>query len=219
MTVLVTSMDGKPLREVWVKAAGPIDREGSTDTSGTVVFTNVNAGTYRLRFEHGDFVTFEREVTVVGGRPLRTTSALNAAPPPPAAPKVEPSAPAPPPVAPTPSGNYVPNWVPILDFIENNYVGRAPSKRSPMGCTASATSTLIQIRDPLSEHTHPDADEVLYVVAGSGTGKVAGRESPLETTGLLVIPRGVPHSVTRRGSNPITVLSVLSGPPCDQAKQ
>ncbi len=62
ITVLVTAMDGKPLPEIWVKASGPVDREGPTDASGTVLFNNVTPGSYRLRFEHEKFVTLEKDV-------------------------------------------------------------------------------------------------------------------------------------------------------------
>ena len=65
ITVFVTSMDGQPLPEVWVRASGPVNREGATDPSGTVTFSNVTAGVYRLRFEHDNFVTLERDVVVV----------------------------------------------------------------------------------------------------------------------------------------------------------
>ena len=52
-------------------------------------------GTYRLRFEHEGFVTFEKEVVIAAGKPLRASASLTAAPPPPEPPK--PEAPPPPP--------------------------------------------------------------------------------------------------------------------------
>jgi mannose-6-phosphate isomerase-like protein (cupin superfamily) len=214
ITVLVTAMDGKPLPEIWVKASGPVDREGPTDASGTVFFNNVTPGSYRLRFEHEKFVTLEKEVAVAAGRPVKTTVSLNAAPPPPPpppapAPKVDP-----PPAAAPPLNHYEPSSVVVLDFLDDNFIGRVPIKRSPMGCTASSTSTLIQLRDPLAEHTHSDVDETLYVVAGEGTAKIGERQHAMSSTSILAIPRGVPHSIARRGSNPLIFVSTLSGQPC-----
>ena len=212
IAVFVTSMDGKPLPEVWVRASGPVDREGSTDPSGTVTFSNVTAGAYRLRFEHDSFVTLERDVAVVG-KPIKTSVALNAATPPPPPPKVE--APAPAPVATAgPSGSFPPMSVDITDFFEKNFVGNAPIKRSPLGCTASSTSTLVQVRDPLPDHAHADADELIYVVAGEGTHKVAGQERQLAGGVFAIVPRGNSHSMVRRGRQPLVIISTLSGPPC-----
>jgi mannose-6-phosphate isomerase-like protein (cupin superfamily) len=213
IAVLVTTMDGKPLAEAWVKAAGPVDREGSTDHSGTVTFANVTPGAYRLRFEHENFITLERDVTVVAGRPLKAAVALNAAPPPPPPPKVEP--PPPPPVPPAgASGPYTPISVDIPDLFERNFIANAPVKRSPIGCTTSSTSTLIQLREPLVEHAHADADELIYVVAGEGTHKVAGKDQALSGGVFSIVPRGITHGIVRRSRQPLVIISTLSGPPC-----
>src|SRR5919199_1212129 len=69
ITVLVTDRVGKPLQDIAVKATGPMEREGKTDTEGTIVLRNLNPGTYRLRFESAGTITFEREITVAAGRP------------------------------------------------------------------------------------------------------------------------------------------------------
>jgi mannose-6-phosphate isomerase-like protein (cupin superfamily) len=213
ISVLVTGMDGTPLPEVGVRASGPVDREGTTDPSGTVTFSNITAGAYRLRFEHGNFVTLERDVAVVAGKPLKASVALNAAPPPPPPPKVE--APPPAPVATNvPTGSYPPMSVDITDFFEKNFIGNAPIKRSPLGCTNSSTSTLVQLRDPLADHAHADADELIYVVAGEGTHKVAGQERQLAGGVFAIVPRGNSHSIVRRGRQPLVMISTLSGPPC-----
>jgi mannose-6-phosphate isomerase-like protein (cupin superfamily) len=209
MTVTVTNLEGRTLPGVWVKASGPVDREASTDESGMVVFRNMGAGTYRLRFEHDEFVTFEREV-VMAARALPVTVALNAAPPKPPPPPVTP--PTPPPPALPPSGP--PTFVSIPDFVERNFVGNAPSLTSLVGCAPSASSNLLQLRDPLAPHSHADSDEMLYVVAGEGTHKISGRDVPLSAGVFAVVPRGTPHSIVRRGSRPIIVLSILSGEPC-----
>jgi mannose-6-phosphate isomerase-like protein (cupin superfamily) len=217
ITVFVTDRSGQPIADVSVKASGPVERTGNTDVEGTVIFRNVTPGVYRLRFDRERYVTLEREVTVQAGRPLKTTAALDAAPPPPPPPKPEPVAPAPPP-EPQPLPKVEPSSVAITDYIENNYIGGAPSKYSSVGCTASSTAVLIQLRDPLVEHTHKDSDEILYVVAGEGTHRVAGKDMPLAPGTMAVVPRGTPHSVSRRGRAPIIVLSILSGPICPTLK-
>ena len=122
-----------------------------------------------------------------------------------------------PPTPVRPSGP--PSSVAVPDFVEKNYIGRgAPSKSSPVGCTASSTATLLQLREPLAAHSHADADEMLYVVAGEGVQRIGGIEMNLTAGTFAVVPRGTPHTVTRRGNTPMIVLSILTGPPCDPAK-
>lgn len=216
LMVMVTALDGKTLQDTTVKATGAVDREGVTDPSGQLTFLNMPAGTYRLRFERDEFVTFEKEVTLAAGKPLRVSAALTAAPPPPAPPKPEPPPPAPVPQA---DGNYSPSSTSIPDFIEvkENYIGGAAVKRSPLGCGGRSTSTLIQTRDPIAEHAH-DADEIVYVVAGEGTHRIGGRDSSLLAGTFTFIPKGTPHTLTRRGSRPLIFISVLAGPPCQPGK-
>jgi hypothetical protein len=219
ISVQVTDREGKPLPDVAVRAVGPTEREGRTDADGTVLLRNVASGTYRLRFESPTTITFEREVSVAAGRPVKTTAELTPAPPPPPPPKPEPppaASPPPPPPVP-PSGP--PSSVALPDFIEENYIGRgAPQKSSPVGCTATSTATLLQLREPLQEHSHNDADEMIYVIAGEGVQRIGGIETRLVAGSFATLPRGTPHTITRRGNNPIIVLSIMTGPPCDPAR-
>jgi mannose-6-phosphate isomerase-like protein (cupin superfamily) len=215
VTIFVTDRQGRPLEGVTVTATGPMEREGTTDADGNVLLRNVGAGTYRLRFEHPAAITLEQEITV-NTRPVKLSAELSPAPPPPAPPKPEPAAAPPPPPPAPPSGP--PTSLSIPDFVEKNYVGNAPSKMSPVGCTGTSSATLIQLRDPLAEHSHDDADEMLYVVAGEGVERIGGVETNLTAGTFAVLPRGTPHSITRRGNRPIILLSILTGPPCQPAK-
>lgn len=211
MTITVTNLEGKTLPDVWVKATGPVDREAPTDENGTVTFRNMRTGTYRLRFEHDEFVTLEREVTQ-GARALPVNVSLNAGPP---KPEPEPEGPEEPEAIGTtgtlpPAGP--PTAVSIPDFFERNYLGSAPSQTSVVGCVPAMTSQLLQLREPLGEHTHDEADELLYVVGGDGTHSIAGTDFPLSAGVLATVPRGTPHSLTRRGRNPLVLLSITSEP-------
>jgi hypothetical protein len=96
MTVLVTDRIGKVLSDVEVGVTGPVERDGTTDAEGTVALRNMGAGTYRLRFEHPEFITLEREVTMQAGRTLKTTAALSPAPERAKEKEAEPAAPPPP---------------------------------------------------------------------------------------------------------------------------
>ena len=210
---MVTALDGKTLPDVVVKASGPVDREAPTDPSGLVNFANMSPGTYRLRFEHSDFVTFEKEISLAAGKPLRASASLTAAPPPPPPPKPEP-APVQPTTQPVAAGNFQPNVVNFLSWLDSSFIGRAPSKRLASGCTANATTTMIQTNEAIAERTRTDADETIYVVAGEGTLRMGGREHALSAGSLVTAPRGTALSITRRGSRPLMFVSTVSGPPC-----
>ncbi len=213
LTVMVTALDGKTLPGVVVTASGPVDREASTDSSGLVNFLNMSPGTYRLRFEQEGFITFEKEVSLTAGKPLRASASLSAAPPPPPPPTPAPAALAPK-ASPGPAGSYTPNWVDIPDLFEKEFIGNNPVKRSSIGCTLSSTSTLVQLREPIAEHAHADADELIYVVAGEGTHRVGGKEHALSGGVFSTVPRGVTHGIVRKGRQPLVIISTLSGPAC-----
>jgi uncharacterized cupin superfamily protein len=70
------------------------------------------------------------------------------------------------------------------------------------------------VRDSVAQHTHADADEILYIVAGEATIRVGEKEQNVVAGWFSLIPRGMAHTVTRRGRNPILILSSVSGPPC-----
>jgi mannose-6-phosphate isomerase-like protein (cupin superfamily) len=70
------------------------------------------------------------------------------------------------------------------------------------------------VRDSLEEKAQADADEVLYVVAGEGTLRLGNKDVSLQAGGLAVVPRGTVRGLTRKGKNPLMLLSVVSGPPC-----
>lgn len=209
--VLVTDPAGTPLGGVRVTVQGPAERSATTER-GLIAFENLPSGTYRLRFERRDFVTLEREVMGRGGAPIDVKVTLTPAPPPP-----EPPPPPVPTLPPTSSVKVDPVTIDISTFIEKNFVGRAAGKTSPLACSGGGAASLIQVRDPLAEHTHAEADEYLYVVAGAGSARIGGRETPLQTGVFVLIPRGVAHGFTEQGRTPLVLLSVKAGDRCAAA--
>jgi mannose-6-phosphate isomerase-like protein (cupin superfamily) len=195
-------------------------------------------GAYHLRFERMGFSTQERDLTLRGGQPDVIEVALSAATTsepgprgpgradavlatPPAPPPSQRPAPTPPPQAsgpvvtapPPASGDQ--KTVSIPTFLDRNLIGREPLKESILGCTQTATTRLLQLRDTLVEHVHANVDEMLYVVAGEGSLVIPGRGAAAIAPGSLsIVPRGAPHAIERRGKNPLIVLSILSGTPC-----
>jgi mannose-6-phosphate isomerase-like protein (cupin superfamily) len=109
-------------------------------------------------------------------------------------------------------------FVSIPAFLDKNFIGRDPLKESVLACTPYSTVRLLQMRDALAEHKHADLDEVIYIVAGEGAIRVRGEMTAVAPGALTVVPHGVPHSVERRGRNPLILLSTLSGAPCAAAR-
>jgi mannose-6-phosphate isomerase-like protein (cupin superfamily) len=209
ITVQVTDTSGLPLGTVQVSAQGPVSREGTTADDGTVRFATMRAGAYRLRLAREGSITLERDVTVRAGEPLLVDVSLSAAP---AAPKpVE--APRPAPAAPdrTLGPAVEPKMTPIPTFLEKNFVGREGRKDSPLGCTQSATSILIQLREALLNQTHDDVDEWIYVVAGEGTLRLGTSEQRLLAGTFALIPHTVAHGILPVGRNPLIFVSIMSG--------
>jgi len=211
--VNITDVGGLPIQGVEARLTGPGDREGTSLAGGIVRFLNLRGGDYRIRFAHPKFVLLERDVTMRPGASQAIDVVLSAAPDAPELSTTPAPAPAPTSAVTAPAGE--PRTVAVVDFVERNFIsGRNGLKEDPLGCTASAKTTLVQLRDPLPERALPDADEVIYVVAGEGTLRLGNRDVALSATTLSVVPRGTVRGITRKGRNPLIYISVLSGPPC-----
>jgi mannose-6-phosphate isomerase-like protein (cupin superfamily) len=211
IAVSVTDGTGAPIEGATVRATGPVSRRAETSEKGTVQFSGARAGEYRLRAEKEGYVILERMVTV-SKAPVTAEMSLSEAPAPPAAPPPPEAPPAAPPPA-APAGEA--SSIVVVDFVERHFIRtRDDQQYDELGCTASAKTSLIQVREPLEDRVLPDADEVLYVVAGEGTLRLGNRNVSLKATTLAVVPRGTARGLTRRGRNPLILISVVSGPPC-----
>lgn len=218
LDVTATDPRGMPAPQIRVRATGPVEREAVTDDQGTVRLLNLRAGTYRLRFDGEGFVAFEREVTVAAMGRVAPVDVVLTPEPPKAVMASPPPTPEPVAVKETPRPVGEPRTLQVPDFWEVNPLGRSePQKASLMGCTGFATTRLLQVREPMTSRVNADADETLYVVAGEATVVLAGSERVLQAGGLAVIPRGITHTLNRRGRNPVVFVSVLSGPVCENA--
>lgn len=59
---------------------------------------------------------------------------------------------------------------------------------------------------------HPDSDQWLFVVSGTGTAIVAGTEQRLEPGILLLIERGEAHEIRNTGAAPLESLNLYVPP-------
>jgi mannose-6-phosphate isomerase-like protein (cupin superfamily) len=212
--VVVRDVSGSPIEGAHVTVSGPVGAEAETDARGTASIP-LAPGSYRFRFEREGFITLERDVTIRTARPTEMAVVLNGAPAPPEPPPPAdpPPAPAEPPVA----AAGPPVNVSIPEFLEKSFVGREPMKESILSCMPDATARLIQLREPVTAHTHADVDEVLYVVAGDGALRIGNQVIAVTPGSMSAIPRGTRHSIERRGRNPLILLSTLAGASCPTA--
>jgi oxalate decarboxylase/phosphoglucose isomerase-like protein (cupin superfamily) len=61
-------------------------------------------------------------------------------------------------------------------------------------------------------HTHPDSDEILYVVRGEGEQEVADRTETITAGDMVHVPEGVEHGTLNTGWEPLTLLAVYAPP-------
>jgi hypothetical protein len=214
MTVKVTDSGGAPLVGAKVTATGPATRAGVTDAAGTVRFLSMRAGTYRLRFESPATIMLERDIVLrAGGEPIEVTP--SPAPPPP-----------PPPPAPEPTRNDPisgrgplqapqPRTVAIPEFVERNMLAnREPAKTSQLACGATSVTNLLQIRDPLKDLSHPDAEALIYVVGGEGLLVLPTADVQLTAGTFSLVPRPTTYTLQRRGRSGLVLLQTLTDTPC-----
>jgi hypothetical protein len=214
--LFITDGSGRSIENVTVTVTGPVDREVKSPSSGPTRVEGLRAGTYRVRFSHEKFITFEKEIVWrTGTAQPEIAITLNPAP----------TAPSPPPaqapvVQVSPSTPKLPppgaaKTISLPDFIEKNFInGREPQKENLIGCSGVGQAMLWQIREPWNGRQHDSADGMLYVVGGDGRLKIGEREFTVAAGAFSVVPRGTSYSISRSGRNPLIVLAVLSGAPC-----
>jgi mannose-6-phosphate isomerase-like protein (cupin superfamily) len=207
--IVVSDPSGAPIPDARVALTGPAERSGRTE-GGRTVFENLPAGAYRFRFDKEGFISLEREVTARGSVPVDVKVTLTPVPPPP-------PPPLPPPAPVVDAGPVVHASPVVLDmpaFIEKNYVGKAAGKTTPLGCSTGGPATLLQINDPVATHTHVDADEFIYVIAGQGTATIGERRESLSAGVFMLIPRDTAHAFSAGPKKPLVMVSTRAGEKC-----
>src|SRR5215203_3182272 len=166
--VTVADPSGAPIPNVLVTVEGAASRSTRTE-GGRIAFEELPLGRYTVRFEQPGFITVERDLTATAGKPIEikvTMKPLPAPPPAPAPPAPEPTKTKQPPSDAKPAVFDVPG------VIEKEFVGRGAGKTTPLVCGNDGNATLIQLNQPLQQHSHDDADEFIYVVAGEGSASL-----------------------------------------------
>lgn len=214
--LFITDGAGHFIPGVAVHVMGPVDREVTSADSGPTRIEGLRAGSYRVRFTHDKFITFEKEIAWRAGAAAPelsiTLTPAPAPPPPPPAPPA-PVVTAPPTAKLPPAGSI--KTVGVPEFIEKNFIsGREPQKESVIGCSGLEQAMLWQIREPWTGRQQEQADAMFYVIGGEGRLKLGEREFNVAAGAFAVVPRGTTYSLSRNGRNPLIVLAVLAGVPC-----
>ena len=216
LAIVVTNPQGTPLSGIRINLTGPSDRSGTTDTMGQLRVTGLQMGTYRLRFAGDEVVTFEREVAVRSGQTSDIDVTLTAAPPPPAPP---PPPPPPPPAEPRVGPVGQPQAASLVDYLDRNLIrNNEPRKETVISCSGNTRTMLVQMNQDQARRLYDGAEVTYYVIAGEGTAKFDGRETPLAAGTLVAVPRATGHELLRRGRRPLIVVAQINGEPCDEAK-
>ena len=93
---------------------------------------------------------------------------------------------------------------------------REPAKTSQVACGATSITNLLQIRDPLKDLSHPDAEALIYVVGGEGLLVLPIADVPLAAGTFSLVPRGTTYTLQRRGRSGLVLLQTLTDTPCQK---
>lgn len=209
------------LEGVQVEVQGPTLRRDETNALGQANFASLQAGTYRLTFSGDKVTTFEREVTIGSGKIGEYDITLNPAAPPR---EVIKEVAAPPPPAPVavvgPPGQA--QLTSLYDLAEGELKSRTPRRETLVACSGNLRTTMILLAEKdqasLPKRMYDNAEVSYYVLGGEATMQVGDSEKNLAAGGYAAVPRGTPVTIVRKGNKPLSLLSVLSGEPCEQAK-
>ena len=97
---------------------------------------------------------------------------------------------------------------------------RKPARReSLVACSGNTRSMLLLLnQDQPVPFVRSGPDSLFYVVAGEGFLRIDEQESRLLASSFASVPRATSFVIGRRGRNPLVLLAILSGEPCEAAK-
>jgi len=218
LALTVADMSGRMLPGVQVQVQGPTIRQDQTNDIGKVNFSQLQAGTYRLRFS-GDAVTqLDRDVTLATGKITELDISLSPAPPPR---EIIKEVPAPAQEAPRPVVGPLgqTQLMSLYAMAEKELKTKAPKRETLVACSGNLRSTMVILAEKEQmQRKYEGAEVSYYVLGGDGTVQIGKDETNLTAGGYVAMPRGVAYTIAPKGKNSLALLSLLSGEPCEQAK-
>ena len=89
----------------------------------------------------------------------------------------------------------------------------------PLAATTSAQAAMMVLRPGQStgepDNEHPNSEQWLFVISGSGEAKVNRRKVRVGANSLLLIEKGEVHQVTNTGKKPLITLNFYAPPAYD----
>ena len=85
---------------------------------------------------------------------------------------------------------------------------RALIQRASYGCGM----TIMEPGQVHEEHAHPDSEELILVVQGTGTARIGGKEVTVAPMEVIGIDKGEPHTFTNTGAVPLCLYWVYTPP-------
>ncbi len=98
--------------------------------------------------------------------------------------------------------------------------GRITILVDPTNTGETCLCTLIQTLDPgaaVPLHRHDLAEQVLFVFSGRGRAMIAGEEIEAHPGTTVHVPKGIEHSITNTGGEPLSFLETTSPPGFQEA--
>ncbi|MBI2086191.1 cupin domain-containing protein [Candidatus Daviesbacteria bacterium] len=62
----------------------------------------------------------------------------------------------------------------------------------------------------IGEETHPDNDQILYLVEGDGKAVINGEEQPFEEDDLILVKAGTKHNFINTGNEDLKIITIYA---------
>ena len=102
----------------------------------------------------------------------------------------------------------------VINFTIATEAEKSPDFRRVLW-TGEHTQLVIMTIPPggeIGEEVHPDTDQILTFVSGTGEATVSGAKKVVSQGDLVVVPAGKKHNFVNTGPNPL-ILYTVYGPP------
>lgn len=70
----------------------------------------------------------------------------------------------------------------------------------------------ISVGDDIGEETHPQTDQILFIVDGEGEAVVGGVSRSIEEHDVIFVPAGTKHNFINKGDEDLKLFTVYSPP-------
>ena len=113
-------------------------------------------------------------------------------------------------------------WRPVADSVLASVlpadVHTVERREVLLSCSGNTRNMLLVLTDAQPMRIYDGAEATFYVISGQGAATVGKLESVITPGSFVAVPRNTPFSLSRQGKQPLALLWVLSGEPCESAR-